>query len=75
MLDNSVQVWYIILTKEKKGNKKMNKQKWYYENVRTGDVTDNVEEANWWAESGDYVNYWHWSKFSQAWEILMMREP
>ena len=53
----------------------MNKQKWYYENVRTGDVTDNVEEANWWAEGGDYVNYWHWSKFSQAWEILMVREP
>lgn len=53
----------------------MNKQKWYYENERTGDVTDSMEEANWWAESGDYVNFWHWSEFSQAWEILMVREP
>ena len=75
MLDIPSGLWYTMLTKEEKGIKKMNKQKWYYENVRTGDVTDKIEEANWWAEGGDYVNYWHWSKFSQAWEILMVREP
>jgi hypothetical protein len=74
MLDKMSGLCYTITTK-RKGDKKMNKQKWYYENARTGEVTDVKEAVNWWVEDGDCVNYWHWSEFSQAWEILMVREP
>ena len=59
----------------KKGENKMNKSKWYYENTRTGEITDIMDAANWWAESGDTVNFWHWSEYSQQWVVLMTREP
>lgn len=52
----------------------MNKNKWYYENARTGEVTDIRETMDWWATGGDNVNCWHWSEFSQEWEIMMVRE-
>ena len=53
----------------------LNKNSWYYENARTGEITDIMEAANWWAESGDPVDCWHWSEFSQEWVVLMTREP
>ena len=59
----------------RKEPKEMDKSKWYYENARTGEITDIMEAANWWAEGGDEVNFWHWSNFSQEWEVLMVREP
>ena len=49
----------------------MNKNSWYYENARTGEITDIKEAANWWADCGDDVNYWQWSNFSQKWEIAI----
>ena len=52
----------------------MDKNKWYYENARTGEITDIRAAQDWWAEDGDNVNCWHWSKFSQEWEIFMVRE-
>lgn len=52
----------------------MNKNSWYYENARTGEITDIKEAANWWADCGDDVNYWRWSNFSQEWEVAMVRE-
>lgn len=53
----------------------MDKNKWYYENARTGEITDIMDAANWWAEGGDAVNFWHWSDFSQEWVVLMVQEP
>ena len=53
----------------------MNKSKWYYENTRTGEITDIMDAANWWAECGDTVDFWHWSEYSQEWVVLMTREP
>ena len=73
MLDNRIKMCYNTDT-IKKGSKEMNKNSWYYENARTGEITDIKEAANWWAECGDDVNYWRWSNFSQEWEIAMVRE-
>lgn len=53
----------------------LNKNSWYYENTRTGEITDVRATADWWAEGGDPVNYWRWSEFSQEWVVLMTREP
>ena len=53
----------------------MDKSKWYYENARTGEITDIKSACDWWAEGGDFVNCWHWSDFMQEWVILMVREP
>lgn len=52
----------------------MDKNKWYYENSRTGDFTDIMDTANWWVECGDVVNFWRWSEYSQEWGVLMTRE-
>lgn len=52
----------------------MDKNKWYYENARTGEITDIRAMQDWWADGGDNVNCWHWSEFSQEWEIVMVRE-
>lgn len=53
----------------------MDKSKWYYENARTGEITDIMDAANWWTEGGDAVNFLHWSDFSQEWVVLMVQEP
>ena len=53
----------------------LNKNSWYYENTRTGEITDIRAAANWWAKGGDPVNFWRWSEFSQEWVVLMTREP
>jgi len=53
----------------------LNKNSWYYENARTGEITDVRTAADWWAEDGDAVNFWRWSEFSQEWVVLMTREP
>ena len=53
----------------------MDKNSWYYENIRTGEFTDVRTVADRWVEGGDFVNYWHWSEFFQDFEVLMMREP
>lgn len=52
----------------------MNKNNWYYENARTGEITDIKDCANWWADGGDDVNCWRWSEHLQEWVILMVRE-
>lgn len=47
----------------------MDKKKKYYENARTGEITDIRDTANWWAENGDKVNFWRWSEYYQKWII------
>lgn len=53
----------------------MSKNKWYYENQRTGEITDVREAANWWVECGDCVNHIHWSECCQEWLTYMVQEP
>ena len=52
----------------------MDKQKWYFENSQTGEITDIRECADWWSDGGVDVNCWRWSEYSQEWEILMVQE-
>lgn len=53
----------------------LNKNSWYYENARTGEITDIKDAMNWWAEGGDEVNCWRWSETFGEWTIFMVREP
>ena len=68
-------LYYNHKERDKGEMKMLNKNSWYYENARTGEITDIMEAANWWAESGDPVDCWHWSEFSQEWVVLITREP
>ena len=52
----------------------LNKNSWYYENTRTGEITDVRETADWWCWGGDSVDYWHWSECCGEWLVLMTRE-
>ena len=51
----------------------LNKNSWYYENTRTGEISSQSYDAGSWADfDGIDVNCWHWSEFSQEWEIWMV---
>ena len=53
----------------------LNKNSWYYENTVTGEISSQSYDAGSWADfDGVDVNCWHWSEFSQEWEIWMVRE-
>ena len=53
----------------------LNKNSWYYENTQTNEITDVRATADWWAEDGIPVDYWHWSESWQEWVVFMRREP
>ena len=53
----------------------MDKNKWYFENAQTGEITDDKWLADFWAEIDKVgVIFWRWSDVCECWLDLMVRE-
>jgi len=53
----------------------MDKNKWYYENTLTGQISSEKEDADFWADfDGVDVNCLHWSNVCEEWQVWMVRE-
>lgn len=51
----------------------MNKNELYYENARTGEITNDAFQADCWFDTGADVIFWRWSDVCEDWLDLMVK--
>ena len=48
--------------------------KWFYENIRTNEYTEDKEIAKSWINNGDSINFWHWKPSLCKWLGFTIQE-